>query len=122
VVRVVTELVIDMPGVTDERLAQHLLVVEAIQRHGGRLVASFELDVDGRTVGEPATHNRRRRCGACGEYGHDLKRCMGEGAAPKPYSVRTKVSAKVRQMAEQADRTLAKAREEIQRRIAEKKR
>jgi hypothetical protein len=100
----------------------HAEVVAAIVASGGSLRASFELDADGRTIGAPATHNRRRRCGACGEYGHDLKRCMGEGAAPRAYSVRTKVSAKVRQMAEQADRTLQKAREEIQRRIAEKKR
>ncbi|RPH65014.1 MAG: hypothetical protein EHM89_00295 [Acidobacteria bacterium] len=51
---------------------------------GGVLVASFELDDEGRTVGAPSTHNRAPRCGACGRHGHNVKRCTGEFSEPRP--------------------------------------
>lgn len=90
----------------------HAYVVAAILASGGRLVASFELDKEGRTVGAPLTHNRRRRCGACGEHGHDLKRCNGEGQAPRP-SYDERVRGKIRSQRSQMD----EAHAEIARRI-----
>lgn len=64
----------------------HAEIVAAIERSGGRLVASFELDARGRTMGLASRQesNAQRHCGACGEPGHDVKRCMGPGKEPAP--------------------------------------
>lgn len=59
-------------------------VVAAIEKSGGKLVASFELDADGRTVGARLTSNRFYRCSACGEDGHSKARCNGPGQPPMP--------------------------------------
>ncbi len=51
-------------------MTPHADIVAAIEAHGGRLVASFVLDEDGRTVGARPTHNRKATCSVCGEKGH----------------------------------------------------
>lgn len=62
----------------------HAAVLAAITATGGRLVASFTLDADGRTVGAASTHNSRTRCSICHEHGHTAPRCNGAGVAPRP--------------------------------------
>lgn len=59
-------------------------VLEAITARGGRIVYSVTIDETGQDVDALRTYQRRRRCGACGEHGHDVKRCMGPGVAPRP--------------------------------------
>lgn len=105
------------------RLARHLEIEKAILKSGGRLVASFELDADGRTVGAPSTHNRRAHCSECGEPGHISRRCRGVGEAPAPLYER-RLSPKWIESAKRritrADHDLQTARVEIARRIAAK--
>lgn len=98
-------------------MSDHACVVAAILAGGGRVVASFELDADGRTVGAPITHNRRARCSNCGEPGHTTKRCNGAGNEPKlPHSVR----AKIERLRKRADYDLDEAKTEIARRLEAK--
>lgn len=61
----------------------HADIVKAIESRAGRIVASFVLDADGRTVGGRSTHNKRSRCSACGEVGHIVTRCNGKGNEPR---------------------------------------
>lgn len=61
----------------------HSAVLAAIYDSGGHLVASFELDQDGQTVGLRRDGNRRAHCSACGEPGHIRQRCRGAGNPPK---------------------------------------
>lgn len=64
----------------------HASVLAAIAATGGRVVASFELDEDGQTIGADRHLGEKRlsRCSACGERGHTIKRCNGPGVAPRP--------------------------------------
>lgn len=92
----------------------HALVAHAIEQTGGRIVASFTLDADGRTVGAPITHNRRTHCSNCGAPGHTTKRCNGAGNDPKlTYTVR----AKIERLRKRADYDLDEAKAEIARRL-----
>ena len=63
-----------------------LEVHTAIAAHGGSVIYSVELDAQGRNVGRGQSGGvqRARRCGACGDVGHDRKRCNGKGRPPKP--------------------------------------
>lgn len=106
-----------MPSVP--RLARHIAVVEAINRTG-RLVASFSLDADGRTIGAPSTHNRRSRCSGCDTEGHTLERCQGAGNPPRPTYQERRVAQRIEKLRRKADYDLDEARAEIARRIAAK--
>jgi hypothetical protein len=71
----------------------HAEIVAVIERHGGRLVASFTLDADGQTIGARRDRNRTNTCGACGACGHTIRRCKGAGEAPRPtYEERRKAA------------------------------
>lgn len=95
----------------------HAEIVAAIEQHGGRLVASFELDADGRTVGARLTANRFYRCSTCGQDGHSKQRCNGVGNEPKlPHAVR----AKIERLRKRADYDLDEAKAEIARRLEAK--
>jgi hypothetical protein len=61
----------------------HASVLAAIAATGGRLVASFTLDEDGRTVGARKTHNAGIHCSKCDDPGHSAPRCRGAGEPPK---------------------------------------
>lgn len=66
----------------------------AIIAKRGRIVASFELDEFGLTVGRAGVkrgahgQQRQRHCGICGAADHDAKRCNGAGQTPKPLATR----------------------------------
>jgi hypothetical protein len=100
----------------------HADILAAIERTG-HLVASFELDAHGRTVGDD-TRPRVHHCAECGERGHNSKRCRGVGQAPRETDRERRLSRRslesVRQRITQADHDLQAARVEIARRIAAK--
>lgn len=101
-------------------MSDHAFIVATILANGGRMVASFELDARGQTVGARLTSNRFYRCSACGQDGHSIERCQGEGKPPRPTYQERRAQAKIERLNRAADRTLETAREEIARRIRER--
>lgn len=100
-----------------ERIRREGEILAAILANGGKLVASFVLDADGRTVGAPITHNKRTHCSNCGGPGHTTRRCNGFGNEPKlTYAAKEKIA----RLRKRADYDLEEAKAEIARRIEAK--
>lgn len=97
-------------------MTMHSAVLAALHDHGGRLVASFELDADGRTIGARSESNRSYRCSGCGRSGHSIERCNGEGQPPKPSYRESRMAERVRKLAAKANYDLETAQQELQRR------
>lgn len=96
---------------------------ELIESVGGVLVASFELDAEGRTIGRGCSGGvRDYRCSGCGRRGHSIERCNGEDQPPKPTYHERRVAERVRKLVKRANYDLDEARAELQRRIEARRR
>lgn len=94
---------------------------ELIASVGGTLVASFELDSEGRTIGGKSEGYRQYRCSGCHADGHSIERCNGPGNPPRPSYSERRVQERIRKIAKRHDYDLDAAKAELQRRIEARK-